>query len=544
MVTPFISHLKLWIDRNKPKGLRARAEEAGAREVPLVAGRAGEQVPLEGFGARPAPRGLGEGSDVERTTSPSVEDSTEDEGIYEQAKPYAPGFGTTAEGTQALQAFFFGGDPITQPPLAEQLTPNGEPAYLNNNSTPQNRVPSFTRPAGIPSEDHFFSAAPTTPDALLPPPSLDPHAASGSGMTPPQLQYERQSSFLQPKPKQTQVQTTRLLDMLNDKNPVASPPPPGAGSARDQRREGEAGQGVGLGSPVGQAEGASLLAILKGGGGAAAAGPVLASNGAGQSAPVQLDRNGQVPTTEEQLRAIEQHQLFQSRYNQPPQQFASPHHQPQLIPTLQQFSAPPPQQQQQQHAPYPPPPGSQAYPAPPTHGLLPPHPPFAPTGQPFGAFPGQQQQQVPVQPYPARSLPPQQFGPPAGLLPGQYPPSGLPGQPHGQPYPVQQPQHQPQHFPQHFPGQSPLPQYAQVPQQFHQQQQQQPYPSPIPLPQQLPPPQQQQHQQQAGRPAQTQQQQSLLAAFGAPPLPPHHQQQGQGQGQGQAGQLLGLFNGR
>ncbi|GAA5866009.1 hypothetical protein JCM1840_003373 [Sporobolomyces johnsonii] len=180
MVTPFISHLKLWIDRNKPKNLPIRDPNAPPRPLspehsPRQHARPLPPTPYSGVQHDDATYHLP--SEVELGDSTSAEaDSTEDEDDVPALRRGfdAPQmFETTRQGTEALQALFFG-----SPTAAEPL------------------------PLSPPSK-----------------PSSSFEAAS----TPPHVAYERQSTFLQPKPKASSQQT-KLLELLSDA--AASPPPP------------------------------------------------------------------------------------------------------------------------------------------------------------------------------------------------------------------------------------------------------------------------------------------------------------------------------
>ncbi|GAA5965578.1 hypothetical protein JCM21900_005163 [Sporobolomyces salmonicolor] len=182
MVTPFISHLKLWIDRNKPKNLPVRDPHALPRPLspehsPPQHGRPLPPNPYSGVHHDDATYHLPSEAELGDSTSAeadSTEDEDEDDPPALRRGFEAPQtFETTRQGTAALQALFFG-----SPPAAEPL------------------------PLSPPSK-----------------PSSSFEAAS----TPPHVAYERQSTFLQPKPKASS-QRTKLLELLSD--PAASPPPP------------------------------------------------------------------------------------------------------------------------------------------------------------------------------------------------------------------------------------------------------------------------------------------------------------------------------
>ncbi|GAA5841031.1 hypothetical protein JCM3766R1_006642 [Sporobolomyces carnicolor] len=182
MVTPFISHLKLWIDHHKPKNLPPRPTNVSS---PLANQRA--QLP-------PSPPfdGQDDGDDylddptyhlpseIELGDSTSAEaDSTEDELDDFNPPGQAAAFETTQQGTEALTALFFGSPPSRSDPL----------------------------PLAPPTRSQSFEVA----------------------STPPHIAYERQSSFLQPKPQNAVNQQTKLLDLLS--GAVPSPPPPVAPKA-------------------------------------------------------------------------------------------------------------------------------------------------------------------------------------------------------------------------------------------------------------------------------------------------------------------------
>ena len=119
-------------------------------------------------------------------------------------------FETKEEGTEALNALFFGGGPVLS---------NG-----SSSAVAGYRSESTKRPLKA-------SLALSTSLADL---TFDEPA--GSARTPPQLAYERQQSFVQPRPKATSRHTTGIIALLENDNPVASPPP--AKSQRRKAREG------------------------------------------------------------------------------------------------------------------------------------------------------------------------------------------------------------------------------------------------------------------------------------------------------------------
>ncbi|KAI5481842.1 hypothetical protein MNV49_000119 [Pseudohyphozyma bogoriensis] len=195
MVTPFISHLKLWIDKEKPKNLKKRNKSTEPR--PSAPTPFSSHI-HDGIG-RSLPPHLQDSDidnsnqfesdfDVERTSSPSSEEDTHEDGLRRPTQ-----FTTTEEGTEALNAFFFGGNPGQDGARRENLGPELE----------------FGRHAfEDPNLEAFLDQDETT-----------------SAQTPPEVAYKRQTSFFQPKPKATPDQTNKLLALLTNNNPVASPPP-------------------------------------------------------------------------------------------------------------------------------------------------------------------------------------------------------------------------------------------------------------------------------------------------------------------------------
>ncbi|GAA6006827.1 hypothetical protein JCM11491_003196 [Sporobolomyces phaffii] len=192
MVTPFISHLKLWIDHHKPKNLPLRPSNGVSPRANLAS-----PLPSPNLQGRDLPHSYGDQlhddatyhlpSEVELGDSTSAEaDSTEDEfDDFLQSASEPVSFETTQQGTDALNSFFFG-----SPPAA----------------------PSNPLPLSPPSRSQSFEVA----------------------STPPHIAYERQSSFLQPKPQPAKSQQTTLLELLS--GAIPSPPPPSAPSAQLQHQ--------------------------------------------------------------------------------------------------------------------------------------------------------------------------------------------------------------------------------------------------------------------------------------------------------------------
>ncbi|GAA5883026.1 hypothetical protein JCM16303_006797 [Sporobolomyces ruberrimus] len=198
MVTPFISHLKLWIDHHKPKNLRIRPNNELSPPANNVS-----PLPSPNPRHREHPHSYGEHlhddatyhlpSEIELGDSTSAEaDSTEDELDDFLPQPHeqpeeSVSFETTQQGTEALTAFFFGSPP---------------PA------------PSNPLPLSPPSRSQSFEVA----------------------STPPHVAYERQSSFLQPKPQTAMSQQTKLLELLSGAVPSPPPPAPPASAPEQQQQ--------------------------------------------------------------------------------------------------------------------------------------------------------------------------------------------------------------------------------------------------------------------------------------------------------------------
>ncbi|GAA6051562.1 hypothetical protein JCM3770_003473 [Rhodotorula araucariae] len=202
MVTPFISHLKLWIDRNKPRNLPPRP--AASFLSPSPAPARGPSPEPDGspvlFGGRVLKPWSAEDDPTSHLPSEGEhadgDESTEDEfasdGPRARERDVPPhqrvAWETMQQGTDALQAFFFG-------------TPEAVPA----------------RPLPVPTQQH---ATPT---------GSSPSAAATVTATPPQLAYERQQSFLQPVPKPSNQQS-KLLELLGGAPAAPTPPPPSTGT--------------------------------------------------------------------------------------------------------------------------------------------------------------------------------------------------------------------------------------------------------------------------------------------------------------------------
>ncbi|GAA5991710.1 hypothetical protein JCM11641_001952 [Rhodosporidiobolus odoratus] len=225
MVTPFISHLKLWIDRNKPKNLQPRPYPSSAA-VPLSP----EWDSPRPYNPTPHQAALGhhalvpwddatyhlpsetehEPSEVATSTEEEDEGESEDE---LEAVQVAQKWESTKEGSEALNALFFGSPPA-QPALALPHQPSLLPI-----------IPTASSTSSLPASQHPTPPARPSPLALQ-------HCASSSSLdvasTPPQVAYERQQSFLQPRAQQSksqQGQQARLLELLTGQG-LSTPPPP------------------------------------------------------------------------------------------------------------------------------------------------------------------------------------------------------------------------------------------------------------------------------------------------------------------------------
>lgn len=181
-ISSFYSHLKLWIDHHKPKNLPIRNTDLSPRGHLIspphspVNNSIYSDHHLHDEATYHLP------SEIELGDSTSAEaDSTEDE-LDDFLAPQEPvSFETTQQGTDALTAFFFGSPPASN---------------------------HDTLPLSPPSRSASFEVA----------------------STPPHIAYERQSSFLQPKPQASMNQQTKLLELLS--GAVPSPPPPQPPTAR------------------------------------------------------------------------------------------------------------------------------------------------------------------------------------------------------------------------------------------------------------------------------------------------------------------------
>lgn len=266
------SHLKLWIDRNKPKNIPSRhsnpnsplprpayvAPDDSQRNHPhhhhhqnFPGGRQlqpwSSTEEEEGDSTNHLP------SDSERTESTTTEteeddDDADDDLLVEaQRRQAEQSWSTTQQGTDALQALFFGGggDAAGETDRGD-VTLRHAPGVLDGSAPP---------PLAPPPPLHAFTLGHAPPEPLRPLPvvaaAAPPHSSQLSTpnsthshatlhATPPQVAYERQQSFVQPKPKQSQNQQTRLLDLLTG-SAATPPPPPPLPPAEDQGQSQQAG---------------------------------------------------------------------------------------------------------------------------------------------------------------------------------------------------------------------------------------------------------------------------------------------------------------
>lgn len=206
-------HLKLWIERNKPKNLPRRAEQHSS------GGLSNGSAEQHRTGAAQDNHNLTTGSVPRPPSSPSLS-STEEDTDVEGDRKRPQRFDSTEEGTMALNAFFFGGDPS-----------NVQSPQTVNEPLPSQESPAIPRPD---------------------PPS---YPSTSHNSTPPHIAYERQQSFLHPRPKPTTQHTMSLLALLTNQNPATTPPPPAPNASKTSGR-------ADPGQP--NAKNTDLLAILRG----------------------------------------------------------------------------------------------------------------------------------------------------------------------------------------------------------------------------------------------------------------------------------------
>ena len=186
MLTQFDSHLKLWIQANRPK----KSAAANQRHRPPH---------LEDEYRPPL---FESDVDIGRSTSPSSDSF--DEAEVAPTKPPPIQFETAAEGTAALQAFFFGGAVPIAVPAEKRREEPVESEEEEQDPIDSSRYRTVTPPLNYPTR---------------PQQQTIPHDPS------PILAFERQRPLVQPKPKASTTQTNLLLALLTNKDPVASPPP-------------------------------------------------------------------------------------------------------------------------------------------------------------------------------------------------------------------------------------------------------------------------------------------------------------------------------
>ncbi|GAA5870946.1 hypothetical protein JCM8547_000038 [Rhodosporidiobolus lusitaniae] len=341
MVTPFISHLKLWIDRNKPKNLPPRSSPfasssshlPGRKHQPvyettsprpsfpptpqttsasLSLARRGREMDVTGmpgmrmhalvpwsdeagepeqFASAPdqedGTNHLPSETDLGGTSTEDEEESSEDEIVIEKGGGMGGGgrtWETAQQGTEALQALFFGSSPSA--------------SFQPQPILPSQPSSSLPRPA-------LSSLQPPAPPSISSSPSPATLAATA---TPPQVAYERQQSFLQPRAQQSRErmgQQARLLELLcgiagggeaeaGEVGGLSSPPPLALDSAAGQGGSG----GPGEGSLLGLLNGMSLNASGGGGGGSG-------------HASVSPQPPGSYPTAQQQQHYYQQQQQQQ-----------------------------------------------------------------------------------------------------------------------------------------------------------------------------------------------------------------------------------------
>ncbi|GAA5838521.1 hypothetical protein JCM11251_003415 [Rhodosporidiobolus azoricus] len=256
MVTPFISHLKLWIDRNKPKNLPPPSSPS-AMTIPLSpevdSPRPINPYPSHAFlGGHPLvpwsddstshlpSETEQEQSESSVTTSTEDEDSEDDFMARQQAEQAGmQTWGTRQEGTDALQALFFGSppaqntlSPLPPPPPLPAFSSSASASSRSQHATP----PARPHPVAIQQQPHSSSS------------SLTQQLSDTAAATPPHVAYERQQSFLQPKAQQSknqQGQQARLLELLTGQG-LSTPPPPASVAASSGPQQDGTGSLLGL----------------------------------------------------------------------------------------------------------------------------------------------------------------------------------------------------------------------------------------------------------------------------------------------------------
>lgn len=266
---PFLnSHLKLWIDRNKPKNIPARHSNPNS-PLPRPAYVAPDNSQRHHHHSNfPGGRKLQPWSstdeddstnhlpsDSERTESTAeTEDDDDDDNelfVAAQTRQAEQSWSTAQQGTDALQALFFGGGGGGGGGAANEtdngdLTLRHDPGVLHDSAplAPPPPLYAFTlghappppsseQAVGPPPLPVAAAAAPPPPQSSQLSTPNSTHSHSTLHATPPQVAYERQQSFVQPKPKQSQNQQTRLLDLLTGS--AATPPPPPHSQSQSQQ---------------------------------------------------------------------------------------------------------------------------------------------------------------------------------------------------------------------------------------------------------------------------------------------------------------------
>lgn len=141
-------------------------------------------------------------SDLETSIEEEETTTDEDDGVAEGTRRQA--WETTQQGTQALEALFFGSPPQFEPPPLPPLGPPQPHFALENDHTPP------LRPLPVPTTQAAYASSGSVNSPIT--------------ATPPHVAYERQQSFVQPKPKSSGNQQARLLELFIGQG--ATPPPP------------------------------------------------------------------------------------------------------------------------------------------------------------------------------------------------------------------------------------------------------------------------------------------------------------------------------
>ncbi|GAA6015193.1 hypothetical protein JCM10207_003638 [Rhodosporidiobolus poonsookiae] len=227
MVTPFISHLKLWIDRNRPKNLPPRPSPATST-IPLspewdsprplnptphhAALNHHPLVPWDDATSHLPSETEHEHSDMGEATTSTEDEESEDERA-QRGVARTQTWGTMQEGTDALRALFFGSSAVQQPPATVVSSPTNATSSTASLSLSQHTTPpAHPLPMAVQHRTSSTSLKQQLSDAAA---------------TPPHIAYERQQSFIQPRPQQSrsqQSQQARLLELLTGQG-MSTPPP-------------------------------------------------------------------------------------------------------------------------------------------------------------------------------------------------------------------------------------------------------------------------------------------------------------------------------